>query len=236
MIKHIDEIDSTSRYMMDHPEWFDNLDVVSASHQTAGVGRTGHAWVDNKGDNILFSFIIKDEALISSFKFLSVTLGVIILNYLKGYISEDRLSLKWPNDVYVNNKKICGILLQGKLPDYVVVGIGFNLNQSDFGEMKENATSLSLELSQIFDVETMRESLCEYVVNALKHFDVVRPTVIDEFNSHNCLFRKEVTYFNTITNQEEDGIALGINDNGELLVSKGEKIIPLSASEVRQIR
>lgn len=235
MIKHIDVIDSTSRYLMDHPDWFDNLDVISASHQTAGLGRTGHSWVDNHDENVLFSIIIKDKKLVDSFKLLSISMGVIILDFLKGYMYEDNLSLKWPNDVMVKDKKICGILLQGRLPDYVVIGVGLNVNQAEFKGV-ENATSLSLELGKTFDIERMRTVFIEYVVSQLKNYDSFKNTIIENFNNHNYLLRKEITYFNASTNSEEEGIALGINDNGELLVSKGETITPLSSSEVSKIK
>ena len=236
MIRHVETIDSTSRYMMDHPEWFNDLDILSADHQTNGIGRTGHSWIDNNAENILFSIIIKDPNIINSYKQLSIAMGVIILNFLKSYISEDNISLKWPNDVYVNGKKICGILLQGRLPNYVVIGVGFNVNQLSFETIKHPATSLSLETDRKYDLDSIRDKLCNFVVGELKNFSNIKSFCIEEFNNHNYLKNKEISYFNSVSGIEEEGVALDINDNGELLVSKGEKIISLSASEVNTIR
>ena len=236
MIRHVETIDSTSRYMMDHPEWFNDLDILSADHQTNGIGRTGHSWIDNNAENVLFSIIIKDPNIINSYKQLSIAMGVIILNFLKSYISEDNISLKWPNDVYVNGKKICGILLQGRLPNYVVIGVGFNVNQISFETIKHPATSLSLETDRKYDLDSIRDKLCNFVVRELKNFSNIKSFCIEEFNNHNYLKNKEISYFNSVSGIEEEGVALDINDNGELLVSKGEKIISLSASEVNTIR
>ena len=236
MIRHVETIDSTSRYMMDHPEWFNDLDILSADHQTNGIGRTGHSWIDNNAENVLFSIIIKDPNIINSYRLLSIATGVIILNFLKSYVSEDNISLKWPNDVYVNGKKICGILLQGRLPEYVVIGIGFNVNQINFDSIKHPATSLTLETGRTYDLDSTRDKLCNFVVRELKNFPILKSLCVEEFNNHNYLKNKEISYFNATTNFEEEGIALDINDSGELLVSKGEKITPLSASEVNEIR
>ena len=233
MIKHFKELDSTSTYIKERVPELDNFDIVSTDHQTNGRGRTGHDWEDDNGQNILMSILLKDPEIIKSFNILSIAVGVIVYRFLTNYLSPKSISLKWPNDVYVNDKKICGILLEGKLPDYVIIGIGLNINQKEFSI--DNATSLSLETEYSFKIEDVRNLFINHLLKELSNFANKKDTYIDEFNKHNYLLNKEISYFDVTTNENKKGVALDINQSGELLVNNGEKIITVSSSEVSKI-
>ena len=234
MIKHLKEVNSTSTYIKEHLSELDNFDIVSAEHQTNGRGRTGHDWEDTDNQNVLMSILIKDPSIIESFNILSIAVGVIVRNYLTNYLPPKTISLKWPNDVYVNDKKICGILLEGKLPEYVIIGIGLNINQKAFSV--DNATSLSLETEYDFKIDNIRNLFFEYLTGELSKFNQNKNKYVESFNRSNYLKSREIKYFDTKRNTEQKGIALDINENGELLVNHDGEVIAVSSSEVSKIR
>ena len=120
---HFEEIDSTNTYLKKEYQNLDNLTFVTADYQSSGHGRYDRKWSANKGDNVLLSYLIKDKNIIEHFSYMSMFTAVVIIKYLedKGLTN---VSIKWPNDVYVNGKKIAGILLEGNIPNYVVIGVG----------------------------------------------------------------------------------------------------------------
>lgn len=215
MIKYLKEINSTSTYIKEHIDELNNFDIVSAEHQTSGRGRTGHEWEDTSNENILMSILIKEPNIIDSYNVLSIAVGVIVLRYLTNYLPPKSISLKWPNDVYVNDKKICGILLEGKLPEYVIIGIGLNINQKQFSVA--NATSLSLETEYEFKIDNIRELFFDFLVKELTHFANTKSKYIDVFNNYNYLKDKKVSF--NKNDRKYEGIAGEINPDGSLSIS-----------------
>ena len=133
---------------------------VSADYQSAGRGRTGRSWESVPGENIMFSILIKDKELVSKFGLLSVASAVAVMNAVKK-LGVKGVSVKWPNDVYINGKKTCGILLEGvtikgELKE-VVIGIGLNVNQTEFGSVLHKATSLKLESDKDFKIKDVKK-------------------------------------------------------------------------------
>ena len=124
-------IDSTNTYLKQNYENLDNFTFVRADLQTSGRGRSSRKWLSKKGDNLLFSLLIKDKELINKYKALSINSAYLVLKILEEYGLKN-LSLKWPNDIYVNGNKICGILLESVSKQEIeclIIGIGLNVNQ-----------------------------------------------------------------------------------------------------------
>ena len=141
MIYKFEELDSTNKYVLENYENLNDLDVVYTLKQTNGRGRLGRSWECN--ESIAMSIVLKDK--------LSFDLGLVsfvaasaLYNVTSKYTNA--VSIKWPNDIMVNDQKICGILCQSKIiikVECLVVGIGFNTNNESFdGDLKEKATSL----------------------------------------------------------------------------------------------
>lgn len=235
MIKHFEEIDSTSKYIKENVEQFSNLDIVSADYQSLGKGRNDHVWSSKKGENILLSTLIKEENIISSYSKLSIYVGVTIYKFLLNYLPRKSIQLKWPNDVYVNDKKICGILLEGKLPEYIVIGIGLNINQKEFGELQ--ATSLSNEVDYQFKLEDVRKLFCLHLIKQLSDFENNVDEYLKIFNQNNYLKNKQVTAGYVNENGELiNGIAQDINEDGSLQILSDNKIIKIYYDEVKLIK
>ena len=163
----LDETDSTQNELARHISEYDNLSVVAARLQTAGRGQRGNKWLATKGENLTFSMLLKfGQGALPSLETASqfritqaATLGV--LSYLD--FSGIECMIKWPNDIYCRNKKICGMLienvLEGRYLSHSIVGIGLNVNQRDFPVEIINPTSMSLASGKEYDLEAEMERL-----------------------------------------------------------------------------
>ncbi len=144
----LESVDSTNNYAMARIHEgmaFDGM-VCLARHQWAGKGQRGKSWLDEPGQNLIMSLVIEPGTLILSQQFLfsaAVALGILDLIYT---IKNDNWRIKWPNDIYWNDRKAAGILIEsvikGKSWLFAVIGVGMNLNQESFPEEISNAISL----------------------------------------------------------------------------------------------
>lgn len=153
-IIHIDETDSTNRYIKGVKEG----NVVVADYQTSGRGCGTNTWESERGKNMLFSVMIHPVQLPVQRQFhISMAISLAIVEALEQQIGD--VSIKWPNDIYWRNAKICGILientLQGNRIKDSVIGVGLNVNQRAFHSDAPNPVSLW----QIHGQETDREQL-----------------------------------------------------------------------------
>ena len=155
-------IDSTNTFLKKHYEEYEDMTFVGAAYQSAGRGRSERQWLSLKGQNLMFSLLIKDQDVMKEFKALSVIAAYSVLEVMKGYGMED-LSIKWPNDVYVKDEKICGILLEGVSMDEMkclIIGIGINVNQTTFeGDYLHAPTSMKKVLGENVDLDLFREKI-----------------------------------------------------------------------------
>ena len=144
----LDEADSTNRVLRERLQGLDNLSVVAAVAQTAGRGQGTHTWYASPGENLTFSILYRygsDIRIAAADMILVTQLTTLALrDYLLGHGVEARI--KWPNDIWVADRKICGILIENTLEEgYLresIVGIGLNLNESGWPEELPNPVSL----------------------------------------------------------------------------------------------
>lgn len=142
------EIESTNRYAREHICELDNLSVVAALFQSAGKGQGDHVWHSEPGANMLISIVLKDLSIKPSeqVKISDITAASVVKllesHGIKAWI-------KPPNDIWVDTKKICGILiehsLRGNHISWTIIGIGLNVNQTSFPEDLPNPTSMKIE-------------------------------------------------------------------------------------------
>lgn len=168
---HFSVIDSTNKYLLNHYEELSDYTFVSADLQTAGKGRSQRQWQSEDGKNLLFSLLLKEKSLLSQYRAISAVAGLSVAKVLESYGIRD-VSVKWPNDVYVNGKKITGILLQG-ISHYelecIVVGIGINVNQVEFeGDYRRRPTSAAIELGRTIDLEEFKNRVYTQIENDMK--------------------------------------------------------------------
>ncbi|MBP3353259.1 MAG: biotin--[Bacteroidales bacterium] len=123
-----------------------HLTVVSTAFQTSGRGQRENSWESENGKNLLFSLLLRPISLKATEAFaISRIVSVAIAKFLRKYISD--VSIKWPNDIYWRDKKICGILIEnsimGEYLDTSIVGVGLNINQREFSQNLPNPVSLT---------------------------------------------------------------------------------------------
>ncbi len=142
--------------------------VFLTFNQTAGRGQMGNRWESIAGENIAISFLFLPHFLAPHEQFLlNKAITLAINDFFTPFLSsEKKLRIKWPNDIYVNDRKICGILIQNTLAashiQAAIIGIGLNINQKIFDNLP-HATSLFLETNQLFDLSNLVEKLCQAV-------------------------------------------------------------------------
>lgn len=221
-IIHFDEIDSTNSYLIREADELDNMTLVETNYQTNGKGREERIWLANKNENAMFSILIKDKELIAKYPALSMLSALLVRNFLeiKGV---KNATVKWPNDVYADGKKICGMLLQGQIPNYLVIGIGINVNQREFlGKYRTVPTSISLETRKIVDLEAFKKDLYKYIEEKFDQFKKGLYDPLNEIRKYNYLKDKII----------EQGKVLDINPDYSLKVETPEGIINITSGEV----
>lgn len=232
-IIHFKEIDSTSSYLKRNYQTLENYTILYADYQTSGHGRINRVWQSNNKENLLFSILIKDPNLIKKYGCISLGIAVAIFNVLKK-LNIDDVSIKWPNDVYVGNKKICGILLEsistGNNIDVLVVGIGLNVNQKVFDDISIDATSIfniKKKKTNIFwfKYKVFRE--CFRIINEIKYDNHSYLTIV---KNNNYLKNKEV--FAVIDNKKYLVKVIDINDDNTLRVIVDNKEMNISSGEI----
>lgn len=142
----LEEVDSTNEEARRRISDIDNLSVLSSFRQTAGRGQRGNRWSSAPGENLTFSVVLK-YALQADRQFVISELAALsVVDFLAEYDIDARI--KWPNDIYVGNRKICGILIENALRggrlSHSIVGIGLNVNQTVFDPSLPNPTSIAL--------------------------------------------------------------------------------------------
>lgn len=210
---HFESIDSTNKYLKENYQKLDNLTFVSASFQTNGKGRENRTWISSNGENLLFSFLIKDKCLLKEYKALSIGTATLVARFLE-LMGLNNVMVKWPNDVYVNDRKICGILLEGNVNEYLVIGVGLNVNQTSFvGEYKVEPTSIKNELNKTFCLNELEVELFEFIY---KHINqkLFKSNSLRFYKKHNYLYGKNVCV-NSIS-----GKVNGISDDFDLIIDK----------------
>lgn len=216
-----EEITSTQDFLKEKnlPLW----SVVVANRQTKGRGRLGRVWYSQEG-GLYFSFSlpqgIKDENT------LPLVLSNAVAEYLRflGFIP----AIKWVNDVYLQGKKVCGVLTE-RLRDKVVAGIGINLNQDSFPEDLE-AISLKVITGRDFDKVDFLLKLLDYIERALKVLSEEGFIAFKDSIERRLLFKdSEVILY---TPQPIVGILQGIDKDGSLLLMTQEGLKSFQVGEI----
>ena len=209
--------------------------LALAEFQSAGRGRLGRSWEVPEGTSVMMSILLRPKFEPQYAPTLTLVMGMAVAKAVKSLGFD--VSIKWPNDVVVSHKKICGILTEmgvrdGKI-DYAVIGVGINVNIKEFPEeMADKATSLYLESGKEFD----RSQIPGLVMEAFeKYYEKFAATcdlsgLKEEYESILANYNQPVR---VLAKEPYEGVARGITDGGELLVEKTDgTIATVSAGEV----
>ena len=167
------ELPSTNKYAKENLNVLENFDVILANSQSAGYGQWGRSWIDTGLDNIFMSIILKPKSINKHNDIVRFT-AVCLCNILTKYNVSP--TIKEPNDILINNKKISGILAEtitrGSTSKGIVIGIGINLNTDiqTINKINQPATSLNIEIGHFIDKKLfLQEFLNEFEINYVKY-------------------------------------------------------------------
>lgn len=192
---HISETNSTNNYLQSlcSKQKVEELTVVVADFQTSGRGQRGNSWESDSGKNLLFSIVIFPEFLEARRQFLiSQIISLAIKEELDTYTTD--ISIKWPNDIYWKEKKICGMLIEndlmGRNISQSIAGIGININQETFHSFAPNPVSLRQITGKEFD---LFEILKNIVLRIQSYYSLLKKgnteSIVCQYEM--SLFRKE---------------------------------------------
>ncbi|MFA7674081.1 MAG: biotin--[acetyl-CoA-carboxylase] ligase [Clostridia bacterium] len=238
---NLSQVDSTNTYAKQNSGTFtDEYTVIRSSRQTGGRGRSGRTFLSDNEDGAWFSVIIKpkDHALTADMiRILPLLAGVSVSTVLYELYGV-KTGLKWPNDVLLNGKKLCGILCEsrtsGSRIENAIIGIGINVNQKSMDpDIKDIATSLFMEMHVPISVESLIQNICG---NILDLYDRMKtedmPYILDKWNEYSVMTGRRIEY--TVNNVTYRGISNGIDAHGRLAVTKDDdETVYLDSNEVR---
>ena len=235
------EVDSTNTFLKDALSKSTPLlegTVIMADKQLAGRGQTGNSWISDAGKNLTFSVLLNPVFLPIERQFdLNMALSLALNDFFNKYELQGAV-IKWPNDSYLKNKKIAGILieniLQGNKIKHAIIGIGLNVNQEDFPANLKNVTSLKQALHQDYNLMQILGEICAFIearylqlkagnINKLRDEYLSKLYLKDE----NALFR-----FNSVT---QNAIIRDITASGQLVLETSSGLQYFNNKEIEFI-
>ena len=227
-IIRLEETYSKNNYLRSYqPADAEKITVVTAEFQTAGRGQGSNTWESQKGKNLTFSILVHPVMVPLQRQFLlSMTGGIALKMALAKYT--DGITLKWPNDVYWNDRKLSGTLIETTLSGghitNCIFGIGLNVNQSVFTSGAPNPVSLA----QILGHEVDREELLQEIIKAFKYsYSLIENGNYTDIAAlyHNTLYRSRGFHAYRDKNGEFEAAIVEVEDNGHLILRDHEGII-----------
>ena len=214
-----------------------------ADEQTNGKGRRGRKWCSKKGANIFMTLLIRPKTEPKHLSGITLLAAMSVTGAIKDVCGADT-KIKWPNDIVLEKKKICGILTEMSSEmnyvNYAVIGIGINVNDDDIpDELRKNASSIYLETGKMTNRNKLTakvvEKFDEYYKKFLETNDLSQ--VVDKYNSMLISMDSEVKVLYGMAEtadpkEEETGIARGIDKDGALLVETKDGIKSIVSGEV----
>lgn len=222
-ILNVEEVLSTNVYLFSllNAEKASNISVVTAEFQTAGKGQQGNSWHSERSKNLLFSHVVFPEKLVAAEQFiLSQIVALALCKTLQSFNIDARI--KWANDIYVGNKKIAGVLIEnqliGTLVKNCIIGIGLNVNQTDFPQFLPNPTSMALCAQQLFDKDEVLERYLRNFDEVFLNFETVSMQAAIRNKYLSKLYRYKISARFADANGEFEGTIIDVEQDGKLII------------------
>lgn len=238
---YLHKTDSTNKElwrMIDNEASPEEATVVQAGWQSEGRGQANTKWESKQGDNLLFSILLKPVFLPPSMQFaLNQCIALSIRAGLAALCKDYHFFIKWPNDIYVEGRKIAGTLIEnrimGKELSLSVVGIGINTNQTVFSNDIPNPVSLKMLTGKDWDTEScldevMKQLLFHYQKLQSGNMDYIR----QQYLKHLWGFQKKMHFIRE--GQSMIATVLGVDENGKLLLENQQGTI--KAFDIKEIQ
>ncbi len=192
--------------------------VVAAREQTQGRGRLDRHWLAAPNENLTFSILLRGNAEPRKLPAAAMAAAVAVTELLKA--EGVRAVLKWPNDVLVGGKKICGILSEG-IPEGIIIGVGLNVNMESAGHIDQPATSVLIETGRHRNLDEFLKKLLPFLSVRLGEWELGGfPGVRKPWEQNVPTIGKTVTVHDG--DVERTGLLAGFGEDGELLLKSGD--------------
>ena len=228
MIIELDVVDSTNNYIRENLSNLENYTLVTANHQTKGRGRITRSWYDDK-NSLTSSLLIKDVK--GDPKHLSLIASYAIYKALKE-LNIDTL-IKWPNDIFLNDKKLCGILIETIITDKIdaIIGFGINTNTKAFPDTLV-ATSIYLEKHIEVDNLKLSKRIAELIIEAYEKDDFKEVVKLNKANSYLMGKKVRLNYYG----DGIEGIVEDLDESGNIIINTGISKIGVFSGELTLIK
>ena len=226
----LDAIDSTNTFLKEisSADVVEDFTVIVTNYQKSGRGQMGTNWDSKKGKNLTFS-VFKDVSFLAFDKqfYISIITSLALIKTLKAN-NIPKLSVKWPNDILSEDKKLCGVLIENVIKKNElassIIGVGLNVNQVSF-ETLPKASSMQIISKNSYDLD---EVLQVFIEHLKKYFKLLKANRIDELKEEyeSYLFRKN----KPSTFRDEEGVLFsgfikGVSQTGNLIVLLEDNIL-----------
>lgn len=223
----LESVNSSNHYAMEllNKNLVAHGTCVRALYQSEGKGQQQHSWHATANENLLCSIVLDSQALLLENQFLLNAYSTVCVHkLLQQYLHIDEIKIKWPNDIFVAHKKICGILIENSIRGQqwtaAVLGIGLNINQNDFSQIPM-ATSLFKIFQKSFQVEDIFLSLLAILDKEWQNTMVQPEKIMQEYKQYLLGFEKERNYL--IEGETISGKIIDIKKDGTLALRSANK-------------
>lgn len=237
-VYHFEELDSTNDYatlLLSKNKPIEGC-VVITDHQTQGKGQYGRKWDTIKGQNITMSVILYPDLEASRQFDLNIITSLAVTSAIKS-ITGMQAQIKWPNDIYLNDKKVCGILiknnLMGSIIHQCILGIGLNVNQPVFDPNLPNASSLFIEANHSFSLSEVQDELYKQLDRGYHLLKTDTHGLLRDYQE--TLWRRGYETSFLIKEEIVSGTIKGVDKNGKLIVDIRNDLKSYDMSEIKII-
>jgi len=222
---HLDETDSTNNYLKNlflSKKKIEELTTVYSKFQTSGKGQRGNSWESEKDKNLLASVVLYPDMLMANEQFIVSQIISLAIKDSLDNITKD-VTIKWPNDIYWKQKKICGILIENLIVEdkigQSIMGFGLNVNQTDFTSDAPNPVSLKQITGKDYIIEKLLEEIIE---NLNSYYSDIKRGVTDYIikKYKTSLFRAEGYYLYNDGINDFKACIKDVLPNGVLVLEK----------------
>jgi BirA family biotin operon repressor/biotin-[acetyl-CoA-carboxylase] ligase len=229
---HFESITSTHSYLSEHYHSLSHLTLVSADHQTQGIGRLDRFWHGDE-KSIMCSFLLKEQLDDMNISLIPLCAAVSVHKVLSSYCNE--ILIKWPNDLWIHGMKLSGILVKSIIESNhvlaVIISFGININQTQFhDDIKTIATSLKIETNETYDKDNIMHDIISQFLKDLNLLKKDSSVIIDYCNQYAALTHQNVKFIRQ--GKSYHGMVKHINDDGHLVVICQDETMILNSGEV----
>lgn len=232
---YFEKLDSTNTFLSQNIEKYLEGTVIIAGEQTAGRGQRGNQWKSNPNENLTFSLLLKPNFIIPQNQFdLNMVICLALQKTLSVFLGEG-VKIKWPNDIFYNNKKIAGVLIENTLKgtqiENTIVGIGLNINQIDFDY--PHASSMQAITAKKYQLENILINLLKNIEEYYLMLKNTNNLLKKHYLEH--LYRFNEDSFFRANNETWKGKIIDVERSGKLVIENLQGICSFEFKQVEFI-